>query len=260
MTDTPTTLDTGQGDRVVIERIGAVGIVRFSRPPGNHFSTSLLACIADGLEVADGDPEVRAVVLASEGRNFCAGADLVTRREDPPQLYAQALRIFSARKPIVAAVQGAAIGGGLGLALAADFRVVAASSRLAANFVTLGIHPGFGVTHILPRIVGHQRAAEILLTGRRYGGEQAVAIGLADRLAPEGEVLQDATAFAAEIAANAPLALEATRQTLRAGLVEQLAAQTEHEAVEQMRLSATADFAEGVRAVAERRRGEWTRL
>uniref|UniRef100_B0T3R1 Enoyl-CoA hydratase/isomerase n=1 Tax=Caulobacter sp. (strain K31) TaxID=366602 RepID=B0T3R1_CAUSK len=251
--------DSGEGDHVTLDRLGAVGLVKFSRPPGNYFSTSLLTAIADALEAADEDPDVRATTLASEGRNFCAGADLVNRSEDPPTLYAQALRLFGVRKPIVAAVQGAAIGGGLGLALVADFRVVTPSTRMAANFVTLGMHPGFGVTYVLPRIVGEQKAAEILLTGRRYTGLEARDIGLADRLVPEENLVRTALDLAGELAANAPLAVEATRSTLRADLVERIRQQTERETAQQLRLRDTADFAEGVRAVSERRQGRWIR-
>ena len=245
--------------QVTCTRQGAVAIVRFSRGSKNHFSTGLITALADAFEEAELDPAVRAFVLASDGRNFCAGADLVGGNEEPSRLYTQALRLFSIAKPIVAAVQGAAIGGGLGLALVADFRIVASSSRLAANFVKIGIHPGFAMTHVLPRIVGHQRAAEIFYTGRRLTGEEALAIQLADRLVPEQDLLDVALELATEIAANAPLAVEATRATLRVGLVEAIRKQTDHEASEQLRLRVTNDFAEGVRAVAERRPGDWTR-
>jgi enoyl-CoA hydratase/carnithine racemase len=165
--------------------------------------------------------------------------------------------MFATRKPIVAAVQGGAIGGGLGLALTADFRIVDETSRLAANFVKLGMHPGFGLTVTLPRLVGEQRAAELFLTGRRVAGEEAVKIGLADRFTDATSLRADALSFAREIAGNAPLAVQATRATLRLGLRDAVAARLEHESGEQQRLAATADFREGVRAVAERRDGNW---
>lgn len=249
------------GDEIQVDRTtqGAVAIVRFSRGSRNHFSTGLITALADAFEEAQRDPAVRAIVLASEGRNFCAGADLIGGSEVPSLLYGQALRLFSITKPIVAAVQGAAIGGGLGLALVADFRIVSSSSRLSANFVKIGIHPGFAMTHVLPRIVGHQKAAEIFYTGRRLTGDEAIAIQLADRLVSDEDILDAAIDLAAEIATNAPLAVEATRDTLRMGLIEAIRKQTEHETSEQLRLRATSDFAEGVRAVAERRPGVWTR-
>ena len=156
-------------------------------------------------------------------------------------------------------MQGAAIGGGLGLALAADFRVVAPEARLSANFARLGFHQGFGLSVTLPRLVGHQRAAELLYTGRRVDGDEALAMGLADRLVPLDEVRDAAFAFAADIAASAPLAVESIRATLRGDLAEQVAAATDHEMAEQLRLRRTADFAEGAKAMSERRTPRFNR-
>jgi enoyl-CoA hydratase/carnithine racemase len=172
-------------------------------------------------------------------------------------LYVEAVRLFSAKKPIVAAVQGAAVGAGLGLALVADFRVVAPEARFTSNFVKLGFHPGFGVTYTLPRLIGQQKAALMCLTGRRIGGEEALAWGLADAIAPLDELLDAALALANEIAEAAPLAVQSTRATLRAGLAEAVKNQTDHELVEQSWLRKTKDFAEGVRAVNERRAGNF---
>jgi enoyl-CoA hydratase/carnithine racemase len=172
-------------------------------------------------------------------------------------LYVEAVRLFSARKPMVAAVQGAAVGAGLGLALVADFRVAAPEARFTANFVKLGFHPGFGVTYTLPRLIGEQKAALMCLTGRRVNGEEAVAWGLADVLAPLEELEAAALKLANEIAENAPLAVQATRATLRAGIAEAVKKQTDHEMKEQTWLRQTKDFAEGVRAVNERRAGNF---
>lgn len=248
-----------------VSTAGPVATVTFSRPPNNHVSAALLSDLADAFDAIDADPSLRASVLASDGRVFCAGADFGAGAEETgadrsgfvESLYAQAVRLFAAKKPIVAAVQGAAVGAGLGLSLVADFRVVAREARFAANFVKLAFHPGFGLTHTLPRLLGRQKAAELFLTGRRVGGEEAVAIGLADRLSPLESLREGAQALAAEIAENAPLAVLATRATLRAGLADAVRTATEHEAKEQAVLRATADFAEGVRSVAERRPGNW---
>lgn len=244
---------------VTQERRGAIAIVTFSCGPNNHFSTKMLVALSDALEAVSLDPKVHAIVLASTGRHFCAGADLIGSSEEPAELYEQAARLFAIDRPIVAAVQGAAVGGGLGLALIADFRVVAPSTRLTANFVKLGMHPGFAITYVLPRVVGHQKAAELLLTGRRIGGEEAVSIQLADRLAADEDVLSAAIGLAEAIAECAPLAVESTRRTLRSDLLDAIRRQTAREAIEQLRLRDSHDFAEGVRAVAERRPGNWTR-
>jgi enoyl-CoA hydratase/carnithine racemase len=243
---------------------GHVATLEFARPPNNHVSVELMRDLADALVDLDALTECRVVVLASAGKVFCGGADLTSPSgvggagmAGVNPLYVEAVRLFSNTKPIVAAIQGAAVGAGLGLALVADFRVVAPEARFAANFVKLGFHPGFGLSHTLPRLIGQQRAADLLLTGRRVPGDEALAIGLADQIAPLEGLRAAAQRLAAEIAENAPLAVQSTRATLRAGLAEAVKAATDHEFVEQSRLRKTADFAEGVRAVAERRPGKF---
>jgi enoyl-CoA hydratase/carnithine racemase len=168
-------------------------------------------------------------------------------------LYREALRLFAAATPVVAAVQGAAVGGGLGLALSADFRVASPGSRFSANFARLGFHHGFGLSVTLPALAGQQTALDLLLTGRRVPGEEALALGLCDRLAEDDEVRPAAQALAAELARSAPLAVRSIRATLRAGLIERVQAALEREASEQDRLRDTADFREGVAASLERR-------
>jgi 2-(1,2-epoxy-1,2-dihydrophenyl)acetyl-CoA isomerase len=238
-----------------------VATVELRRPPENFFDATLIADLAEAVEDLADDGDTRAVVLCSEGRHFCAGANFGRGGEgadETARLYAAAVRLFRQPLPIVAAVQGAAIGGGLGLALAADLRVAAPEARFAANFSLLGFHPGFGISVTLPRVVGPQAALELLTTGRRIGGEEALRIGLADRLVPAGEVRGAAHGLAAEIAAAAPLAVRAIRATLRGDLADQVAAVVEHERAEQHRLMRTDDFREGVTAVAERRPGRFT--
>lgn len=251
-----------QYGEVSVRTEGHVAVLTIDRPPNNFVSVELMASLADALEAIDADKSLRASVLASAGKSFCAGADLASPTgiggsgmSGINPLYIQAVRLFSAKKPIIAAVQGAAVGAGLGLALVADFRIASPEARFTANFVKLGFHPGFGITHTLPRVVGEQRAALMCLTGRRIKAEEALAWGLVDAVVPAAELADAALALAAEIAANAPLAVVATRATLRAGLAEAVKAQTDHELGEQTWLRATADFAEGVKSVNERRPG-----
>ena len=258
-------MKTAYGDHLTVTLDGHVATVTIDRPPNNHVSVELMADLADALENLDNSNNCRAVVLASAGKAFCAGADLVAPDGIAGKgmgginaLYDQAVRLFSVETPIVAAVQGAAVGAGLGLALIADFRVAAPEARFTANFVKLGFHPGFGLTHTLPRLIGQQRANLMFLTGRRVKAEEALAWGLVDEVAPLADLLSSAQALAAEIAENAPLAVIATRKTLRQGLADAVRAQTNHEHAEQTILRATEDFAEGVRAVQERRPGRFT--
>ena len=150
-------------------------------------------------------------------------------------------------------MHGAAIGGGLGLALVPDFRVTCSEARFSANFNRLGFHPGFGLTATLPRLVGAQQAALLFYTGRRIPGDEAVRIGLADLLVPQDEVRKAAQALALEIAQSSPLAVVSTRETMRRGLADAIDAATERELVEQDWLRRTEDFGEGIKAYAERR-------
>jgi enoyl-CoA hydratase/carnithine racemase len=235
-----------------------VAVVQFSRPPHNYFDAELIGEIADAYESLDDDPACRAIVLCSEGKHFCAGANFAAKNPaEGGNLYEQAIRLFAARTPVVASVQGAAVGGGLGVALSADFRVASEESRFSANFAKLGIHHGFGLTVTLPWAVGNQRALELLYTGARVRGDEARAIGLCDRLVPGERLREEAITFAAEIAAGAPLAIRSIRATMRGGLAEAVRAATAHELEEQGKLFGTSDFAEGVTATAERREPEF---
>ncbi|HEX7459378.1 MAG TPA: enoyl-CoA hydratase/isomerase family protein [Acidimicrobiales bacterium] len=238
---------------------GHVVEVELHRPPANYFDPSLLAGVVDAVAWAEAQGG-RAVVLCSEGRHFCAGLDFgATAQPEPDRLatlYGTARRLIDGPLPLVAAVQGSAIGGGLGLALAADFRVAAPSSRFSANFARLGFHQGFGISLTLPAAVGGQRALELLTTGARIDGDQALAIGLVDRLADDPRA--GAHALATEIAGSAPLAVRSIRATLRADLVAGFAAMVDHEQAEQVRLMQTADFREGIAASMARRPPEFT--
>lgn len=249
---------------VHIARDGFIATVTIDKPPINAVSVDLMRDLADALEGLDRDGVTRAVVLATAGKVFCSGADLSKRASevglDSPTtnpLYDQAVRLYSTELPIVVAVQGAAIGAGLGLALVGDFRVAAPEARFAANFTKLGFHPGFGLTHTLPRLVGRQHAARMFLTGERYDAEAALAMGLVDEVAPLEQLMARAKALAASIAENAPLAVRATRKTLRAELGAAVRAATDREFVEQQWLMKTDDFKEGVKAVGDRRPGDF---
>ncbi len=243
-----------------------VATVEIRKPPHNFFDIALINEIADALEALDADETCRAVVLAAQGKSFCAGANfgdgssLDKSGQRPGEasspvshLYMLAVRLLRTKKPIVGAIHGAAVGGGLGLALVPDFRVACPEARFCANFTRLGFHPGFGLTATLPEVIGKANAAMMFYTSRRVTGEEAHRMGLADVLVPQDQVRAAAHKFAAEIAENAPLGVIATRATMRAGLADRVKAATEHELKEQSRLRQTDDFKEGVRAMSERR-------
>ena len=251
-----------------VEKHGHVGLIEIRRPPLNFFDVSLINQIADALEEFDRDIEIRSSVLAAQGKAFCAGANFgdparqeqEKRSETDPasnlpinHLYVQAVLIFRAQKPFVAAIHGAAIGGGLGLAVSADFRVTCPEARFAANFTKLGFHPGFGLTTTLTELIGRNNAELMFYTSRRVTGEEAYRWGLANELVPQDQVRDAAMKLAGEIAECSPLGLVSTRATMRKGLADRVLAATNHELVEQNRLRLTEDFKEGVKATSERR-------
>ena len=253
------------GDVSVVIGDDFVATVTIQRPPENYFDVTLIGSLADAYEMLDGDARCRAIVLRSEGRHFCAGAQFGGPRPTPadgpqagPHLYDEAIRMFAADTPVVAAIQGGAIGGGLGVALSADFRVGVPEARMSANFARLGFHQGFGLTVTLPAVVGQQRAMEMLLIGSRLDGRRCFEIGLLDRLVSREELDEAARAFAVDIAGSAPIAVHSIRQTMRTGLIERLRAATDREKSEQERHWATSDFLEGVASTKERRPPRFT--
>ncbi|MEL7156909.1 MAG: enoyl-CoA hydratase-related protein [Actinomycetota bacterium] len=246
-----------------------VATAEIRRPPNNFFDLALIDSLAEAFAALDEEPSARAIMLCSEGKHFCAGADFAGRDQaaaeqptnpdgTPRHLYDAAVALFSTKTPVVAAIQGAAVGGGLGLACMPDFRVAAPEARFTANFARLGFHHGFALSTTLPGIVGQQRALELLYTGRRIKGDEALDMGLADKLVPLDQVRSAAHELAAEIAASAPLAVTSIRETMRGDLAQRVRAATDRELVEQDRLQTTNDWREGVKAMAERRTPNFT--
>lgn len=251
----------GSYEHIGVSEQGIIATIEVRRGPNNFIDTDMVGEIADALAVYDTIPEVRAIVLCAEGKHFCAGADFGSRGADGVarqtkrgrHLYKEAQRLWRSGKPIVAAVHGAAVGAGVGLAVAADFRVTCPEARWSTNFTRMNYHPGFGLTCTLPRLIGEQKAMLLMYTGRRLTGEEAVEIGLADYCVPADHVRAKAAELATEIAQSGPLAIMATRETLRRGLADAVARATEREYEEQDWLRNTADFREGIKAMGERR-------
>ncbi len=247
------------GDVSVAVADDYVATVTIHRPPNNFFDYRLIASIAKAFADIDNDSSCRAIVLASEGKHFCAGADFSAEGANRVgELYRQAVKLFEAKTPVVAAVQGAAVGGGLGLAMMADFRVAAPEARFSANFSQLGFHHGFGLSVTLPRVVGHQKSLNLLYTGRRVKGEEALELGLCDELVALDDLRSAAHERAAQVAACGPLAIRAIRQTMRGNLPALIRAATDREMSEQFVLQRTNDFAEGVAAYSARRKPNFT--
>ena len=248
-------------EHIAVSESGIVATIEVRRGPNNFIDTDMVAEIADALDEYDRTPGVRAIVLCAEGKHFCAGADFGSRGPDGVMrtakrgrhLYKEAQRLWKSGKPIVAAVHGAAVGAGVGLAVMADFRVACPEARFSTNFTRLGFHPGFGLTATLPELIGKNNAELMFYTSRRVTGEEAYRWGLANVLVPQDQVRSEAMKLAGEIAECSPLGLVSTRATMRAGLADRVLAATNHELVEQTKLRATEDFKEGVKATSERR-------
>ncbi|HEY7036769.1 MAG TPA: enoyl-CoA hydratase-related protein [Thermomicrobiales bacterium] len=252
---------------ILIERTGAIAILTLNRPASrNALSRQLAADLLAALTDLAREEHLRALILTGAGdRAFCAGADLVERRTmTPAELTAHtasinavcdALADFPA--PTIAAVRGFALAGGAELAVACDLRVAAEDAVFGYPEVKIGVFPGAGGVVRLPQLVGAGAARDLLYTGRNVYGDEALRIGLVDRLVPSDRFLRTARDLAEEIAANAPLAVRAVKRALVESIG--LAGPDARRAVARHRrpLDATADYAEGLAAFSERRRPEF---
>src|SRR5581483_3325781 len=252
---------------LAVDAEAKVGTITLDRPHRLHaISPDLIRELRDALRQMDRDERVRAVLLTGSGEKaFCAGADLAeatgvtpaVASESVRQAHRMCLEIEKMAKPVVAAVNGLALGGGFELALACDLRVAAARAEFALPEVTLGLLPAMGGTQRLPKLVGLARAKEIALVGKRFDARQAQAWGLVTAVYPNETFARDAKAFAAEVASRAPLALKATKQLLNASSTTDINAGMEMEANAFGVLVSTDDVLEGVSAMFAKRKPEF---
>ncbi len=260
-------------DLILLERDGDVAVLTFNDPDRRNAMTQAMGeAFAARIAELSRDETLRALVLTGAGRAFSAGGDLdfiqakadagradpggSTRRhnrEDMRAFYRLFLAVRDLPCPSVAAVNGAAVGAGLCVALACDLRVAARDARMGVNFARLGIHPGMGATWTLPRLVGPAHAADLLLTGRLLDGEEAARIGLANRAVATEEVLTEALSLAHQIAEAAPAALRGTRAALERAMDATLEDQLSFEADRQAECYETDDLREGLDAAREKR-------
>src|SRR5574341_228992 len=236
--------------------------ITLNAPPANLLTTAMLKALDDAVGRVAGNEAVRVVVLKAAGRVFCAGADirelagLNTLREGTAlSRRGQALftRIERLEKPVIAAINGACLGGGLELALACHLRIAAAGTVLGLPEITLGLIPGFGGTQRLPRIIGAARAAEMMLTGDRIQAEQALVLGLLNRIVPPEDLPAQSSLLAEKIAAKGRLAIRSLLQAIRAGLDHPSAEGLAQEAALFGALCDTPHKQEGVQAFLEKR-------
>ena len=253
---------------VLYEVKDQIAQITLNRPENrNSMTNDVLEGLADAVAQVKTDPDVRCVIITGRGRSFCAGADFRSQtqrdsgagerkllpNERSMKMYEPFLSVLSIEVPTIAALNGHAVGGGLGLAVVCDIRIANAQAKYGANFVKLGLHPGMATTYILPRLVGMPRAVELLLTGRIIEGTQAAEYGLANYALPADEVLPKALEIAREIAGCAPIAVRLTKRSIYEHVQYEPRAAAAHEAHAQSRTIETTDHREGVAALLEKR-------
>jgi enoyl-CoA hydratase/carnithine racemase len=252
------------GEFVRVEVDGAVATIRLDRPKMNALNVAAQLEVADAAERVDADPEVRAVVIYGGERVFAAGVDVKEMADMPYTEMAAHSRtlhdVFAAvaaiGKPVVAAITGYALGGGLELALCADFRVAGSGARLGQPEILLGLIPGAGGTQRLPRLIGPARAKDMIFTGRQVSAAEALEIGLVDQVVPDDEVRESASSLAARFAAGPAVALRAAKAAIDQGLGTDLGHGLEIERLQFAGLFATDDARNGMRSFMERGPGK----
>jgi enoyl-CoA hydratase/carnithine racemase len=261
-----TAVESGYED-LIVERDDHIVTITLNRPESlNAISGPMLAGLSRALRAADEDPDTRVVILTGAGRGFCAGLDLKRQmaRNDNVGSTERSSRLWDLRnappivlhnidKPVICALNGAAAGYGMDLALGCDVRIASEQAKLAAVFTKRGVLPESGGTWLLPRLIGWARAAEIAFRGLVLDARTALAYGLVNIVVPHEQLMETARTWAREIAANAPLAVQATKRMMRLGLEETFEANVDHVYLQLLPLFQSEDFQEGLRAFSERR-------
>lgn len=254
---------------LIYDRAGHVATITLNRPDRlNAITGPMLESLSGALRQADGDPEVRVIVLTGAGRGFCSGLDLKMQAEgtgigsvagsgqfnlqDAPPVV-----LHRTDKPVICSLNGAAAGYGLDMALGCDIRIASDQAKLGAVFAKRGILPESGGTWLLPRLVGWAKASEVAFRGRVISAQEALELGLVNRVVPHDDLASETAAWANEIAANAPLAVQATKRMMRLGLEESFEANVNHVFLALLPLFRSLDFTEGVRAFIEKREPEF---
>lgn len=252
---------------VLVSHRDLVCEITLNRPAHrNAMSPEMLGPFQQVIDQVKADREIRCVVITGNGASFCSGADfrsgILDRGNEQPHdasygIYRPFLTILEVQVPVIAAMNGHAIGGGFGLGLVCDLRVANREARYGANFARLGIHSGMAISYLLPRITSVPRAAELLFTGRVFSGAEAAEMGIANYAVEPGQVLAKSRELAAEIAACAPVAVRMMKRSLYRGLNWDPKAAGEIEAFAQSRTLEMADAKEGVAALLDKRQPQF---
>jgi enoyl-CoA hydratase/carnithine racemase len=258
------------GERAVLyEAADRIGLITLNRPDRrNAMTPELLDAFSGALEDARRDEAIRCLVITGKGACFSAGADLRSSmqrsdlgkpsREASFAMYEPFLGVLDVEVPVIAAMNGHTVGGGLGLALLADIRVANVDAKYGFNFARLGIHSGLGISYVLPRLVGAAHASELLFTGKLISGSEALRIGLVTHAEQGDHVLAAAMRLATAIAGSAPMAVRGMKASIRRGLGWRIREAALEEASLQAASLGTEDAKEGVSAMLEKREPEFT--
>jgi len=242
----------------------AIGTITLERPDNrNSMTPELLDAFTAASAAARADAGIRCLVVTGTGTSFSAGADFKSTiqragdqrapHERSYAMYEPFLSLLDIAVPVIGALNGHAVGGGFGLALVCDLRVGALEAKYGANFAKLGLAPGMAISYLLPRLIGLPRANELLFTGRLVEGAEAERLGILNRAVAADNVLGEAMAYARQIAANAPLAVRATKAAIRNGLALHVREAARAEAFAQAETVATDDAREGIAALLAKR-------
>lgn len=257
-------------DAVLYEKSGYIGIITLNRPENrNSMTDDILSGLEARVRQIKDDPDLRCVIITGKGTSFCAGADFKSGAQRNPgdrplqpneksfAMYQPFLSVLEIEVPVIGALNGHAIGGGMGLALVCDMRVANQDAKYGSNFTKLGLHPGMATTYLLPRFIGIPKTAELLFTGRIITGTEAAEIGLANYALPVDDVFPKAMELAKEVASCAPIANRWTKKSLYNNVDWNPQEAALHEAELQSRTIETEDHKEGVAALLEKRPPEF---
>lgn len=267
------TNSTGSED-TLYEVSDSIAVITLNRPEKmNTLGGSMLALVSEYVAQAEKDNEVRVIILTGNGRAFCAGLDVVGAQSRTGSQAGENVKaaipvtlnvktfppgvIFNCEKPVICAMNGAAAGFGMDMALACDIRILAQSAKMAPTPVKRGIVPESGGTWLLPRLIGWEKATEIFFTARNLGADESKELGLCSHVVPDDELLPFARKLAGEIAANAPLAVQSAKRLMRMGQGQQFNDHVHHVYMNFLQLMRTEDAREGMTSFAEKRPPEF---
>jgi len=251
---------------ILYEVSGPVAILTLNRPEvKNAFSPEMIRLWREYLEKAQGDPGVQAVVVTGKGDTFCSGGDIRDMAEGKLQswdmkrflwegVHRIALTLEDMDKPVIAAINGAAMGAGLDMALMCDLRICSDRAKMAESYILLGVVPGDGGAYYLPRLVGPAKAMELFLTGDVVSPAEALAMGMVNRVVPHDQLMEETLKLAGKIASKPPLAIRMTKRAVYQGLTSTLRAHLDYISSQISLLSETQDHREAARAFLEKRK------